>query len=200
MFFVQVPILQISYDLQFIGVFMRFQLLILFLFSSLALSVCSSSGDSVSNEEAKTPVAPVSKQEPAPDADKALQGDIVKQTPAPTVEAATLKPLIAAFCKARREKNETELRKLYTVATLRSLAAEARSEGKKSITEYLESEPVGDECRVVNERIIGETGEATVITETYPAPNGVRWTFVKENGQWKLTDQSSDFERVKNAG
>ena len=113
------------------------------------------------------------------------------------MEAVTLKPLIEKYCKVRREKNEAELRKLYTRATVRNLLALANEEGKTSITEYLENEPVGNDCKVLNERIVGSTGEATVITESYPAPNGIRWTFVKEGGEWKLTDQSSDFERVK---
>ncbi|MDH3494909.1 MAG: hypothetical protein OEM82_15245 [Acidobacteriota bacterium] len=174
---------------------MRFQLYFVFVFSIFALSVCSGSRDS--NEASNR--GPNVNANPAPSASPSRSGildaDIQTPTPAPTVEAVTLKPLIASFCKARREKDEAALRKLYSAATLRNLMSEARAEGKKSITEYLEIEPVGDRCSVVNERIVGETGEATVITETYP--NGVRWTFVKEDGNWKLTDQSSDFERVK---
>lgn len=179
---------------------MRIQLVSFLLFSTFAFSMCSSSVKTSTNKAAGTPLSSQSEENSALDANsgKTLQEDIVQQTPAPTVEAVTLKPLIAAFCKARRENNEAELRKLYSAATLRNLAAEARSEGKTSISEYLESEPVGSDCRVVNERIIGDTGEATVITETYPAPNGIRWTFVKEGGKWKLTDQSSDFEKVRN--
>lgn len=130
---------------------------------------------------------------PAPS--RALTDNIETPTPVPTVEAVTLKPLVDKYCKARQDKDEATLRGLYSAATLKNLIADARAEGKKSVGEYLSVEPVGDKCSIYNERIVGNTGEATFSTKTYP--NGITWKFVKENGEWKFTDQSSDFDKVK---
>lgn len=174
---------------------MRFQLYILLLFSMFAFSVCGGSDEANTNSGNSTSAAANTAPSGAPSKPRILEADEITPSPVQTVEAVTLKPLIAEFCKARKDKDEAALRKLYSAATLKNLIAETRAEGKKSITEYLEVEPVGDKCSVVNERIVGDTGEATVITETYP--KGVRWTFIKENGSWKLTDQSSDFDKVK---
>ena len=173
---------------------MRIQLAIAAIVLSFVFNNCGGSEPAANKSSGANQESTPDASTPSPEASKgALEPDT--PTPAPTVEAVTLKPLITEFCKARREKNEAALKRLYSAATLRSLTAAAREDGKSTITEYLESEPVGDKCTVVNERIVGDTGEATVITETYPA--GVRWTFVKEGGSWKLTDQSSDFDKVK---
>jgi len=160
-----------------------------------AFSVCGGAEETNKNLDKSTPEVVNTAPSVVPSKPGALEKDVVTPTPVATVEAVTLKPLIAEFCKARQNKDEAALRKLYSAATLKNLIAETRAEGKRSITEYLEIEPVGDNCSVVNERIVGKTGEATVITESYP--KGVRWTFVKEGGDWKLTDQSSDFDKVK---
>lgn len=116
-------------------------------------------------------------------------------TPAEKVEAVTLKPVVAAYCEAMRKKDEAGLRKVYSAATIRSFEANMREEGVPSIADYLASEPVGEKCEVVNERIQGNLGEALVTTETYP--NGIMIKFVKEGGEWKMTNQSSDFDAVR---
>jgi hypothetical protein len=166
---------------------------------TIAFASCFSSPEQVknSNAESNNPKNTVNKVDekvtPSPTNEMA---DIVTPTPVATKEAAvTLRPLVEKFCKARKDKDEAALRKLYSAATLRVLIADAAAEGKRSLVEYLASEPVGDKCTVFNERIVGNTGEATFSTETYP--NGIKWTFVKENGEWKFTDQSSDFKKVK---
>ncbi|HUF02864.1 MAG TPA: hypothetical protein VMM38_01680 [Aridibacter sp.] len=121
----------------------------------------------------------------------------IEKTPAPAekVEAVTLKPVVAAYCDAMRKKDEAGLRKVYSAATIRSFEESMREERFASLAEYLSTEPVGAKCEVVNERIQGNVGEATVITETYP--NGIAIKFVKEAGEWKMTNQSSDFEEVR---
>jgi len=121
------------------------------------------------------------------------------KTPRPNKEikeAETLKPIVNAYCAAINNGDDQALRKIFTQAAWKSLAADARSEGKNSVAKYLvESEPIGNECRVINERIVGNTAEAVVITESYP--NGVPLKFVKEGGGWKWTNQSSDFDAVR---
>ena len=178
---------------------MRFQIYLLLIFSMFAFSVCGGSEEpnTSSNKENEKPVTSNTSPVPSPSKQGSLDQDISTPTPVPTVEAVTLKPLIDSFCKARRAKDEAALRKQYSAATLKNLIAAAQAEGKKTITEYLEAEPVGEKCNIVNERIVGNTGEATFSTESYP--NGITWNFVKENGEWKLTDQSSDFDMVKKA-
>lgn len=116
-------------------------------------------------------------------------------TPAERVEAVTLKPVVAAYCEAMRKKDEAGLRRVYSTATIRSFEASMREEGARSLAEYLSTEPVGSKCEVVNERIQGNVGEALVTTETYP--NGIMIKFVKEGGEWKMTNQSSDFDSVR---
>ncbi len=178
---------------------MRFQLFTFFLLIVISFAGCNgeetpdnSNLNKTGNGNSNT-IAAVPSVEPSREG--ALTEGIVTPTPTATVEAVTLKPLIDAFCSARRANDETALRKLYSAATLKNLLSETQAEGKTKITEYLSSEPVGDNCKVVNERIVGDTGEANVITKTYP--KGIRWTFVKEGGEWKFTDQSSDFQKVK---
>ncbi len=124
-------------------------------------------------------------------------GTVKTPEPKQEIEAAeTLKPVVNAYCTAIINGDDTALRNVFSRAAWKSLSADARSEGKNSVAKYLAaSEPIGDTCNVINERIVGNTAEATVITQTYP--NGVPLKFIKENGSWKWTTQSSDFEAVK---
>ena len=46
-----------------------------------------------------------------------------------------------------------------------------------------------------NEQIEGNTGVAEVRTEGMP--NGARIKFVKENGEWKVTNESPDIKAVQ---
>ncbi|MCO6510266.1 MAG: hypothetical protein J5I65_05680 [Aridibacter famidurans] len=132
---------------------------------------------------------------PAAANDDPLGGIEKTPTPAEKVEAVTLKPVVAAYCDAMRKRDEAGLRKVYSAATIRSFEASMREEGVSSLAEYLSTEPVGEKCDVVNERIQGNLGEALVTTETYP--NGIMIKFVKEGGEWKMTNQSSDFDAVR---
>lgn len=110
-------------------------------------------------------------------------------------KAETIKPVVDAFCGAVRKKDDAALRKIYAQAALKSLEADMREEKQTSLAEYLSSEPVGDKCEVRNEKIEGERAIAEVRTETYP--NGVKMYFVKENGGWKMTNESPEIQSVK---
>jgi hypothetical protein len=112
------------------------------------------------------------------------------------VVAVTLKPVVDAYCDAMRKKDNAALRKVFTQQTIKALEASVKKEGLKSIYEYLEIEPVGAKCEVVNETINGNSAEAMVITETYPT--GTKFIFENENGQWKMTRKSADLENVDN--
>lgn len=173
---------------------MRIQFYLLLMVFSIAMTTCGGPEEKPGNTNGGNTVGS-SPASPDPTPSRALGVDEVTPNPVATVEAVTLKPLIETFCKARRSNDDGALRRLYSAATVKSLLANAKRDGKATISDYLASEPVGNKCSVVNERIVGNTGEATVITETYP--NGVRWTFVKENNEWKITEESSDFTNVK---
>lgn len=115
-------------------------------------------------------------------------------TPKPETvnNAETLAPVAKAYCEAVRKKDEEGLKKVYSAATYQKLLADAKEDGKKSVAEFLsEIEDVGTKpCGTRNEQITGDTAIAEVTTESMP--NGARIKFVKENGEWKLTDESPD--------
>lgn len=121
------------------------------------------------------------------------------KTPEITTEntAATLSPVVMAYCDAMRKKDDAALRKVYSKETLKSYEADMKAENIKTLTEYLENEPVGDKpCETRNERIEGDTAIANVKNESYP--NGINIKFVKEDGGWKMTNQSPELKAVEN--
>ena len=110
-------------------------------------------------------------------------------------KAETIAPIVAAYCDAMRKKDDAALRKIYSRASLGKLEADMKAENEKSLAEYLSSEPVGSICEVRNELIQGDKAIAEIRTETYP--NGIKYNFVKEDGAWKITNESPDFQSVK---
>lgn len=126
-----------------------------------------------------------------------LESDMEKVDPLKEkVQAVTLKPVFDAYCDAMRKKDDAGLRKVFSKESLRSIEADMKADGITTISEFLENEPIGNKCELVNENIQGNAGEATVITETYP--DGTSIKFVKENNEWKMTNQSAEFDRVDN--
>lgn len=118
--------------------------------------------------------------------------------PATTNDAPTLTPVFKAYCDAMTKKNEAALRKIYSAETLKIFEADMKEEGSKNLIEYLSAEQVSNDlCEVRNEKIDGDVGVAEV--KTKGMPNGITIKFVKENGEWKITNVVPDFEAVKNA-
>lgn len=107
-------------------------------------------------------------------------------------EAATLSPVAQAYCEAVRKKDDAGLKKVYSAATYQKLLADAKEAEKTSVADFLsEIEDVGTKpCATRNEQISGDKAVAEMTTETYP--NGIRINFVKENGEWKMTNESPD--------
>ena len=132
---------------------------------------------------------------PSPKEPDKLGDDTTVGKPVETKPAETIKPIVDKFCSAMKNKDENALRGVYSKATLRSFEQAMKQEEVETLVEYLSSEPVGDKCEVVNERVQGKVGEARVITKSYP--NGIMLKFVSERGSWKMTNQSSDFDAVK---
>ncbi len=107
--------------------------------------------------------------------------------------AATLSPVVTAYCDAMRKKDEAALRKVYSKETLKSYEADMKADNIKTLTEFLENEPVGDKpCETINEQIEGDVAIANVKNESYP--NGIKVKFVKEDGEWKMTNQSPELK------
>jgi hypothetical protein len=117
-------------------------------------------------------------------------------TEATTNDAPTLKPVFTAYCDAMTKKDEAALRKVYSQATLKALEADMKAENEKSLVKYLETDRVSTKlCELRNEKIEGDVGVAEGKTEG--APNGFKYKFVKENGEWKLTNESPEFDAVR---
>ncbi len=116
---------------------------------------------------------------------------------ATTNNAPTLAPVVQNYYEALKKKDDAALRKIYSQKTLKSLEADMKSENKKSLAEFItELEPVPDTPFTVrNEQIQGDTATAEIRGGTYP--NGIKIKFIKENGEWKMTNESPEIQSVK---
>jgi len=122
-----------------------------------------------------------------------------KPETATTNDAPTLAPVVAAYYEALKKKDDAALRKVVSQATLKTWEADMKEEKKTSLTAFLtDLEPAPDKpVEVRNEKIDGDSAVAEIKGGSYAV-----WTpfkFVRENGEWKLTNESSDFEAVKKA-
>ena len=112
-------------------------------------------------------------------------------------DAPTLAPVVQNYYAALQKKDDAALRKIYSRETLKSLEADMREENKKSLAEFItELEAVPDTPFTVrNEQIQGDTAIAEMRGGSYP--NGIKIKFVRENGEWKLTNESPEIQSVK---
>src|SRR2546423_10390134 len=101
--------------------------------------------------------------------------------------APTLAPVYKAYCDAWVKNDEAALRKVFSSDTIKYFEREMKAEKENSLLKWLDDERVsGTPCDVFNEVITGDT--ATAMVRTNKTPNGVKRVFVKENGEWKLTN------------
>ncbi len=112
-------------------------------------------------------------------------------------DAPTLAPVVQSYYAALQKKDDAALRRVYSRESLKSLEADMREENKKSLVEFItELEPVPDTPFTVrNEQIQGDTAIAEMRGGSYP--NGIKIKFVRENGEWKLTNESPEIQSVK---
>ena len=130
-------------------------------------------------------------------------GDILAvATPTPeqtTNNAPTLTPVYKAYCAAMVNKDEAALRRVYSSDTLRHFLSDMKETGEKTLVEYLSTEQVSNDlCEVRNEQITGDSAVAEIRSKGYP--NGIKVIFVKEGGEWKLTNRSPALESVDKSG
>ncbi len=116
---------------------------------------------------------------------------------ATTNNAPTLSPVVQAYYAALKTKNDAALKKIYSQETLKSLEDDMKSEKKTSLSAFItELEPVPDRpFEVRNEQIQGDTAIAEMRGGSYP--NGIKIKFVRENGEWKMTNESPEIQSVK---
>lgn len=164
----------------------------IFLLSTITLTALfgtACSGDTTTNRN--SPASPPTNASKPPSNELATTA----KTPEPTTNAApTLGPVFKAYCEAIARNDEAAVRKAYTAAAVKSLETEMKAEKETSLVRYLETEQIS-QCEVRNEKIEGDAGIAEI--KTKGAPNGARIKFAKENGEWKLTGESVDFQSVK---
>ena len=117
-------------------------------------------------------------------------------TPAPpTNDAPTLKPAFQAYGAAWQKNDEAALRKVYSAETLKTFEEQMKDEKEKSLLKFLETDRVkGSQCEITNEQINGDKASATIKTNVYP--RGLAVEFVKEGGEWKLTNRSPSISSV----
>lgn len=109
-------------------------------------------------------------------------------TPTPdsvTNNAPTLTPVYKAYCAAVVKKDDAAIRKFFTEDTLKSFEEGMKDDGVKKLSEYVDK-VTNEVCEVSNERLKGDKGVAKVKTVSYP--NGFEILFVKENGEWKMSN------------
>ena len=126
------------------------------------------------------------------------------ETKTPTPEqtknnAPTLTPLFKSFCEAKIKNNEAALRKIYSADTIKNFEEQMKDQKIKSLLKFLEDEKVtAKSCEIRNEEITGDKATAEITYDSYP--KGIKVLFVKEAGDWKLTNRSPSFESVKATG
>ena len=120
-------------------------------------------------------------------------------TPAPeqtTNNAPTLTPVFKEYCAAMEKKDEAALRKVYSSDTIKYFESDMKETGDKSLVDYLSTDKTTSAlCEARNESINGDSAVAEIRTQAYPT--GIKVIFVKENGQWKLTNRSPEVPTKK---
>lgn len=167
------------------------------IFITLAFSGCSSAPENstnVSNAAANTANSGAARA----NADNPFN-TTKKAEEATTNRAETVAPVVAAYYEALKKKDDAALKKVYSRETLQSLEADMKAEGAKSLSTFItELEPVPDQpFEIRNEQVQGDTAIAELRGGAYP--NGIKIKFVKENGEWKMTNESPEFNAVKQA-
>ena len=113
---------------------------------------------------------------------------------ATTNNAPTLTPVVMAYYQALKTKNDAALRKVFSQATLKTMEADMKTDEKATLVEFItDLEPAPDKpFEVRNEQIKGDVAIAEIRGGAYP--NGISRKFVKENGEWKMTNDSPEFQ------
>jgi len=93
------------------------------------------------------------------------------------------------------KKDEAAIRKIYSQDTIKFFETQMKSEKVPSLMKYLENDKIEKICEARNEQITGDKGIAEIRADW--CPNGLKVEFVKENGEWKLTNKSQALDLKK---
>lgn len=172
---------------------MRFHKILIALTAFIFFTACG--GDDTPNRTVNSNTANAANVNAAPANE---DNPVATKTPPPaeTVNTAeTVRPVVMAYYEALKSKDDAALRKVYARETLASLEKDAAAEGKKSLVEFItEVEPVpAKPFEVRNEVVQGDTAIAEIISDSYP--NGIKIKFIKEGGEWKMTNESPEFPK-----
>ena len=171
---------------------MRFQTIILTIILLTVLNGCRSTETTVNTNttvNANTNAATANTNNPT----------ATTATPeaAKTNDAPTISPVVKAYYDALKNKDEAALRKVYSADTLKSLEDDMKADKEKSLIKFITGTDIVPDkpFEARNEKIDGDTAVAEMRGGSYP--NGIAIKFVKENGEWKMTNESPDFDAVK---
>jgi hypothetical protein len=115
---------------------------------------------------------------------------------ATTNNAPTLTPLVLAYYEALKKKDDTAVKKVMSQEFIKQMEADMKADGAKSIAAYMADGEILDKpVEVRNEKIEGDKATAEIKGGTYV--NWTKFTFVKENGEWKFTNKFEDIDAVK---
>lgn len=123
---------------------------------------------------------------------------LATKTPEPeqtTNNAPTLTPVFKAFCDAVNKKDDAGLRKVLSSDALTNIQQQMKQQNVKTLSEFFEDDKYKTTCDARNEQITGDQAVAEVRGDSYP--NGIKMLFVKENGEWKLTNRSPAIDSMK---
>lgn len=166
---------------------MKVYLFIATVFTALLFSAC---GETPTNTNTNANAAANRSSNTAPNTN-IDKNPLAAQTPTPestTNNAPTLTPVYKAYCAAWVKKDEAALRKIYSSDTVADFEKKMKLDGVKSLVDFLADDKASNElCEARNEKIAGDTATAEVRTLGYPT--GIVVVFVKENGEWKLTNR-----------
>jgi hypothetical protein len=114
-------------------------------------------------------------------------------------DAQTLASVVKAYGEALKTKNDAALRKVLSASTLQGWEKEMKSEGKTKLAEFIASTEYveGKPYEVRNEEVKGDEAVAEIKGGSFGVWSKIK--FIKENGEWKMTDESPEIDGVKNA-
>jgi hypothetical protein len=115
---------------------------------------------------------------------------------ATTNNAPTLGPVVQAYYDALKKKDDAAVRQTLSSNFVKVLEAEMKEAKETNLAAYLaKTDDPNTPIEIRNERIEGDKGVAEVRGGVYK-----NWTaigFGKENGKWKLTEESPEIKSVE---
>ncbi len=175
--------------------YMRSKTIIFIAFIVFAVSLSACGGGTTPAANSNTAAA----NAPKTNANSSNPLDTTKAAPEETKNnAPTLSPVFKAYCAAIKSKNEADIRKIYSQETLKFFESQMKADKVSSLLKYLENDKVDKICDARNEVITGDKAVAEIKADW--CPNGIKVVFVKENGEWKMTNKSPDIDGMKSSG